>query len=300
MGYNISTLPDFKSEGKGFLVGAIQEAKTIKMLSAANAFDASAKGSQTVQILGNNATIQDGSNCGFTPIGGADLTQAILTVKPLKINEEYCQRQLERIWANGELKPGQDYDEMLFQADIAAVTVSDLAAKLEKMIWLGDTATVGVTPDALALKQLDGFVKKIKAGSYINLQTSVVAGKVIDSLSAMYNAMPIEETDSEDFRILIGKDTYNKYVAELAKANLFNPTTAEVLFTTVGKMEVLSGLNGGHVVLSRLQNLQAGGEMTEIDYKAWYSQDDDVMKVSSRFSLGVTPVFVNRIGYAKI
>ena len=112
--------------------------------------------------------------------------------------------------------------------------------------------------------------------------------------------MPIEIRGQADYRILVGKDTYDLYVAELAAKNLFNPSADNTLFGTTAKFEVLNGLNGGHVVYTRLQNLQAGGEMTDIDFKSWFSEDDETYKIKSRFSLGVVPVAVNNIGYNKV
>lgn len=294
MGYNITNLPDFKTEGKAFVIKSILESQTLKKLNDAGSFDPTAKGSQTIQLLDTDLVIQDGAGCGFTPQGGAILSQAILSVKPLKINEEYCPRDLERTWAKGELKAGQDYDSVVFMNDIADINSKKAALELEKMVWLGDVAS-GATA---SLRKIDGFVKQIKAGSYINL-SGATGATVTAKLQKIYAAMPIEVTDSEDFRIFIGRDVYNTYVAELAEKNLFNPTTEGTLFGTTAKLEVVSGLNGGHVVASRYRNLQAGGEMTDIEFDAWYSKDDDIMKLKSRFSLGVVPVYPQEIGYTK-
>ncbi|MES2062731.1 MAG: hypothetical protein V4456_12475 [Bacteroidota bacterium] len=295
MGYNISALPDFKTEGKAFVIKSILESQTIKKLDAAGQFDSSAKGTQLVNLLDSDPIIQDGTACGFTPQGGAVLAQSELTVKDLKINEEYCPRDLERVWAKGELKAGQDYDEMVFMADIADINSNKAALALEKMVWQGDTTLTGST----SLKMINGFVKQIKAGAYINL-SGATGSTVIAKLQKVFALMPIEVTDAEDFRIFIGKDTYNSYVAELAEKNLFNPTTEFTLFGTIAKLEVVSGLNGGHVVASRYRNLMAGGEMTAVEFKSWYSQDDDDVKLSSRFSLGVVAIYPQEIGYAKV
>lgn len=294
MGYNISALPDFKTEGKAFVIKSILESQTIKKLNDAGSFDPTAKGTQTIQLLDSDLVIQDGTNCGFDASGGAILSQAELAVKDLKINEEYCPRDLERVWAKGELKAGQDYEEIVFMADIADMNSKKAALELEKMVWLGDTSLTGAT----SLKQINGFIKQIKAGSYINL-SGATGATTIAKLQKVFSSMPIEVTDAEDFRIFIGKDTYNAYVAELAEKNLFNPTTEGTLFGTIAKLEVVSGLNGGHVVAARYRNLQAGGEMTDVSFDTWYSKDDDNVKLKSRFSLGVVPVYVQEIGYTK-
>ncbi|TFF34386.1 hypothetical protein [Mucilaginibacter psychrotolerans] len=295
MGYNLSALPDFKSEGKAFVIKSILESQTIKKLNDAGSFDPTAKGTQTIQLLDSDLVIQDGSNCGFSSAGGAILSQTTLTVKDLKINEEYCPRDLERVWAKGELKAGQEYDEMVFMSDIADMNTKKAALELEKMVWLGDTTITGTT----SLKRIDGYIKQIKAGAYINL-SGATGTTVIAKLQKVNASMPIEVRSAEDFRIFIGKDTFDQYVAELAEKNLFNQPESGTVFGTTAKYEVLNGLNGGHVVAARYRNLQAGGEMTDVSYESWYSKDDDNLKVKSRFSLGVVPVYVQEIGYAKV
>jgi hypothetical protein len=295
MGYDITNLPNFKTEGKAFVLKSIMSSQTIKKLLDAGSFDPTAKGQSTIQLLDTDITIQDGQACGRNPLGGAALSQATLTVKPLKINQDYCPRDLERTWAKGELQAGQNYDSMAFMNDIAELNSNKASLEIEKMVWLGDTTLTGTT----SLKQIDGYVKQIKAGAYINL-SGATGATIISKLQKVNALMPIEVTDAEDFRIFIGKDTYNTYVAELAEKNLFNPTTEGTLFGTVAKLEVVSGLNGGHVVATRYRNLQAGGEMTDVSFDGWFSRDDDNFKLDSRFSIGVVPVYPQEIGYTKI
>lgn len=294
MGYNLNALPDFKSEGKAFVIKSILESQTIKKLNEFNSFDPTAKGTSTVQLMDSDLVIQDGTNCGFDASGGAILSQAELTVKSLKINESYCPADLAKTWAKGELKAGLEYTEIVFMQDIADMNSKKIALQLELMTWLGDTSLTGAT----SLKQINGFIKQIKAGSYVNL-SGATGATVIAKLQKVFSSMPIEVTDAEDFRIWIGKDTYNAYVAELASLNLFTPQNADTLFGTLAKLEVVSGLNGGHVVAARYRNLQAGGEMTDVSFDSWYSKDDDDVKLKSNFSLGVVPVYIQEIGYVK-
>ncbi len=299
MGYNISALPDFKTEGKAFVIKSILESQTIKKLNDAGSFDPTAKGVNTIQLLDSDLVIQDGSDCGFDPAGGAVLSQATLTIKDLKINEEYCPRDLERVWAKGELKAGQDYEEMVFMADIADMNGKKAALALEQMVWQGDTSLTGTT----SLKQINGFIKQIKAASgatpYINL-SGATGTTTISKLQKVNALMPIEVRGADDFRIFIGKDTFDNYVAELAEKNLFNTPESGTILGTTTKYEVVNGLNGGHVVAARYRNLQAGGEMTDVSFDTWYSKDDDNVKLKSRFSLGVVPVYPQEIGYVKL
>jgi hypothetical protein len=297
MAYDITALPAFQTQGKALVIQAILEAQTIKLLTSAGSFDPTAKGDNTVQLMAANTVIQDGSTCGFNAIGGVALAQAILSIKPLKVNEVYCERELEKTWAVGQLQKGQTYDSLSFLTDITAIKTKDISAKVEDMIWKGDVTLTGDT----TLSRMDGYLKKIKAGAYLALSgaTSGATG-VIAKLQAGHLAMPIVVRGQEDYRILIGKDVHDAYVAELASKNLFNPSADNTLFGTTAKFEVVNGLNGGHAVYTRMQNLTAGGEMTDIDFKSWFSEDDDNYKIKANFSLGATPIAINNIGYVKV
>jgi len=293
MAYNITALPVFQTEGKAFILKSILESQTLSMLN----FDTTAKGISTVQLLDTDITISDGSACGRNAAGGAVLSQAQLVVKPLKINQDYCVRDLEKTWAKGELAKGQEYDSMVFMNEIGELNSKKASAEIEQMIWKGDTTLTGSTN----LKQIDGYIKQIKAGPYINLTSTVTGSTTVTSKLQKANAaMPIEVSEGEDFYILMGKDVYNMYVAELAEKNLFAAQADGVLFGTTSKIKAVSGLNGGHVVLTRLNHLVAGGEMTDVEFKHYWDYPTDTQMFDSRFSLGVVPVLVSEIGYAKL
>lgn len=291
MAYNITALPVFKTEGKAFVVKAILESQTLSMLSN---FDTTAKGISTVQLLDTDIVISDGTACGREAAGGAVLSQAQLVVKPLKINQDYCVRELEKTWAKGELDKGQEYTELVFMTEIGDLNSKKAAQEIEQMVWKGDVTLTGATN----LKQIDGYIKQIKAGSYINL-SGATGATVTARLQKINATMPIQVTEADDFYILMGKDVYNTYVAELAEKNLFNTQAEGVLFGTTSKIKAVSGLNGGHVVAARLGNLAAGGEMTAVDFKHYYDYPTDTQMFDSRFSLGVVPIYPEQIGYAK-
>lgn len=296
MGYNISSLPDFASEGKAFVVKSILESQTIKVLTAGGSFDPTAKGINHIQLLDTDVVIQDGSSCGFDANGGAVLSQATLTINDLKINNEYCSRDLERTWAVGELQKGQEYNEIVFLTDIVSNSTDKASFALEQMVWQGDT---GATASG-NLSMIDGFIKQIKAGSYLPLTGATAGATTLAKLQKVSALMPVAVSAQDDFRVFIGQDTYNQMIADLAALNIYKPTDDMTIYGTTTKVQIVNGLNGGHVVAARVRNLRAGGEMTAIEFKNWYSQDFDVLRLSSRFSLGVCPVYVEEIGYVKI
>ncbi|WP_316797323.1 hypothetical protein [Pedobacter agri] len=299
MGYNISQLPEYTSEqSREFMLKSILGAQTIDILANAGSFDPTAKGSQAIQLMDVDVYFQDGSTCGRNPMGGATLSQAKLTIHPIKINQNYCVRDLEKTYAVEDLKAkmkGANYDDALF-LDTIGNQVADITARdLEKLTWVGDTTLSGTTN----MKYADGFIKQIKAGSYINL-SGATGSTVTAKLQKVFAGMPVEVSGAADFRIFIGQDTFNTYVAELSEKNLFTAQVKEELFGTTAKLEVVDGLNGtGHVVATRLRNLRAGGELDAIELEKWYSRETDSVNMDSRFSIGYAVVYPQEIGYTK-
>jgi hypothetical protein len=310
MGYNIAGLPAYTSQqSKVFITRAILGASTIALLTKFGAFDPTAKGSEAIQLLDATVTIQDGSTCGRNPLGGATLTQAVLTVKELKINQNYCPKDLITTWAVEELKrtmAGLPYTDALFLEDIGKINSDKTAITLEKMIWIGDTTLTDVS-----LKQINGFLKQLatigvynsstNVNGYINLNPAgdVGDGKINTYLRNAIPLMPIEVKNQDDFRVLMGEDFEERYLAELADKNLYrDPTQAGgTIWGTKYKYEAVPGLNGTNKIWAgRVSRLRAGGEMTAATFKKMWSVETEQMYFDSHFSLGVVPVYAMEMG----
>ncbi len=299
MAYDVTALPAYTSQqSRVFITKSILGAATIALLTQFGAFDPTAKGSQAVQLLDTDVVIQDGSTCGRNPMGGAVLSQSILTVKELKINQDYCVKDLVTVWAVEELKrtmAGLPYTDALFLEDIGALNSLKTANALERMIWQGDTALVDTT-----LKQINGFIKQIKAGAEINLNPDadlLSESTMIAKLRKVDALMPIEVTAQADYRVLIGEDFEKVYLSEIADKNLFVPPGSKTIFGTNVKYEVLPGLNGLRtIVAARVSRLRAGGEMASATFKKYYSPETEKTYFDSHFSMGVVPVMIAEMG----
>lgn len=298
MAYDVTALPAYTSQQSTvFITKSILGAATIALLTQFGSFDPNAKGSEAIQLLDTDVVIQDGSTCARNPMGGAVLSQAKLTVKELKVNQNYCVKELVTTWAVEELKrkmKGLPYTDALFMDTIGDLNSEKVADKLEQMIWKGDTTVVDTS-----LKQINGFIKQIKAGAYINLNPAggVGDGKMITRLRAVDALMPIAVTSKKDYRVLIGQDMEKQYLAEIADKNLFVPPGSKTIFGTNATYEVLPGLNGTNLIIAaRMTRLRAGGEMTAGTFKKMYSVETENVYLDSHFSLGVVPIYISEIG----
>lgn len=304
MAYNISNLPQYTDQqSRTFVTKSILEADTIKLLADNGSFDPTAKGNQAIQLIDTDVFIQDDSACGRNSNGGATLSQATLSVKPLKVNTDYCVKILASTYAVEDMKAkmkGVIYDDALFLDTIGELNSGKVSVEIEKMIWNGDISITGVTN----LNKIDGFLKSIKSGStYIQLSGVTTGATVTSRLRAANAAMPIEVSNKTDYRLFIGQDTYAKYLSEMADGNYFAGVSGVDPFTlwgTIVKLQPVSGLNGTNVIVaSRLRNLRAGGEMTDASFEKYYSRETELVYFDTHFSIGAVAVYPQEIGLGK-
>lgn len=296
MAYDVTKLPNYTSQkSEELMTKSILGGQTISILADKGSFNPSAKGSEAINLMSTDTFWQDGSTCGRNELGDTQLSQEVLTVKPIKINGKLCPRALEAKYTVEFMKAkysGQNYDEALFIDKIGEEASLQIQADLEKAVWQGDTTISGTSN----LKFFNGFLKQL-AGKTDLIDINNDGASVLAKLQLAHAAMPVEVTGQEDFRIFIGKDVANQLLAIMAEKNLFHPNVADSLFGTDAKFEVVNGLNSTKkAVFARVRNLRAGGEIGETEMNHWYSQDSDEVKTNVRFSMGTAVIYSSEIG----
>lgn len=97
---------------------------------------------------------QDGDNCTFSASGDADYLQNTITLCNLKINTEFCVRDLEDKFTGVYLPGGQNYEGLPNEAMHIDRMLGQAKAQNELLTWRGDTA-FGVG----SLLLCDGYIK---------------------------------------------------------------------------------------------------------------------------------------------
>jgi len=293
MSYNVTNLPAYTSEqSRKFMLKSILGGKTIEFLTAQGSFDPTAIGKSAIQLMDTDVVWQDGALCRLSDLGGVALSQNFLEPAPIALRFSLCVRTLTKTYAVEDLKAsgkGEKMDDALFVENIGEDIASKNQREIEKLVWQGDkTLTTN-------MKYIDGYLKQLATGTFA--LGTITGADVIAKLSNAYLAMPVEVRDQEDFRIFVGKDTYDAYKAILAGKNIFQAVDDMTLFGTDAKFQIANGLNGtSKVVYSRARNLQAGGDLKDTSIEHWYSKDDGDVKVEARFSVGATAIYKQEIG----
>lgn len=303
MSFNISALPQYVDQtSKKLLVDTVFGNQTATVLKDAGSVTLGVKGQYALQLLSTDVALQNSTGCGRTPSGNANFTQAIITVYPLKDEQNLCPKPLENTWMVQYLTKGQTYTESIFANEIMQARALKIAQENEKLIWQGDSvAQSGST----TLGKFDGFAKQIKAGAYIPLTGGTIASgaTVVEKLQGAFLATPSKITEQADAVMFLGTDVYNEYNVALALKNLFHPSADKTLFGTTIKLVPVDGLNGTRgVYVGRLRSFQLATDLLGESEKASmeYSIETQNIYMDFHYALGVKPVYVNEIGVATV
>lgn len=263
----------------------------------------------TINILDTDAAFQADTGCGFAASGTTSITQRNIEVAQIKVNEEICPKSLNDYFTNKMLTAGAqaENESVPFEAEYAELKANTIAKHLEAAVWQGDTTSWDAR-----LKHFNGFIKLIDTAAAsvngnptsITTGTGIVAANVVGIFNGIYSLIPLGILRQSDTMIFCGTDVFRTYTSALISANLFHYTGQEegdFVITMPGrgiKIKALSGLDGtNRIFAGRTSNFYIGTDLANDEevYKMWYSNDDDVVRFSARFKIGVQIAFPNEI-----
>tara|TARA_R110000803_G_scaffold83031_2_gene149207 strand:+ start:427 stop:1440 length:1014 start_codon:yes stop_codon:yes gene_type:complete len=186
--YDVSGLEDYVDEQSPDVMEDLIETS---MLASRVMLMDNVKGSKLIKLITSTPTLQAASACGWTPVGGIVLTDKTISTVRVKIQEEYCNEDLNDTWAqieNSAGANGQDKD-----APFSDIMMSYYQAKAkvlnEELMWNGDTTSGNPN-----LVFYDGYLKQwFEDGTVIvdySLETAIDATNGYDIVKALYNKIP--------------------------------------------------------------------------------------------------------------
>lgn len=300
MAFVVSSLAAYTNPNENVLITkAMFEAKTASRMTPLTGV----KSTIEVPTLSDTLFFQDGSVCGFSASGTTTISGRTLTVGKIKVNKEWCIKDLESKYTQLLLSPGSKYDALpggIDQAFVNTVTGTN-AEQLEVAIWAGDTTSGNPN-----LNKFDGLVKIINAASgtvvanataYVSaVVTAITEANIVSVLQGVYKAIPISLLNKSDFKVNVGTHLYRMYQIALTNANLFHFTAAD---NALGEMKIhgtdvtlvsCPGLNGINAIYGLQDaNMFLGCDLQneEESFKFWYSEDFDLVRFKMEYKFGV-------------
>lgn len=289
MGYSTDGLSTYVQERRDEIARkAVLGAKTIDLVS----WMVDVKTKAQMNTIETDVVLQNGEGCGFTAQGDTRVSNREIDTKVVKVNLEYCAKDLLRAWTQYEVRIAADAEALPFEGYIMEEIAEKLSAKVEEMFWKGDEG-LGI----------NGILKEYEnAGqAYVT-----ISGSAYDKIMAVYNAIPLAVLDKAV--IFVGKDLYREFIQNMVEKNFYHYNAGDatdefVLPATTTKVIAVNGLNGtGAVVASATENLVYGTDITNADeiVDVWYSKDDRTNKIAIEFNMGANFRFPEEIKIGKV
>ena len=181
------------------------------------------KGETKINKMDVDVTMQDGSGCAWNASGDATFTQETIDAKQVKINMEFCPKDLNAYYWRTQMPAGTHQEALPFEAQFANYLVAKVQDSLETVIWNGNTAT-GTGNNAM----FDGILKGAASFTDCNgtsgsfgsaISGAVDINNVVEAVERIYVEAPSAAVAQDDFRIYLGVDKFRTLAAAIMNGN---------------------------------------------------------------------------------
>lgn len=203
MAFSLGTLANYTDEQRFPLIRkAVLSAKTASLLT----LQAGVKSSAAINILESDAVFQ-ADGCGFNASGTTALTQRVITVGKIKVQEALCPKSLEDKYIQTQLAAGSMYDSIPFEQLYSEEKAAQIAKALEVALWQGD-----LTSGSANLNKFDGLLRVIDSSySAVNVNAQKISGTVATtsgSATVTGTSTLFTSQVSAGDKLVIGANTY--------------------------------------------------------------------------------------------
>ena len=308
----IETTFDFDVSGLGAYVDEQSEEILVKQVTAGRTLEKitiqeGIKGSEEIKLMDDSVVYQAG-DCTMIASGDTVFTDRAIAVETLGFMKKFCQKDLAGFWTQLNLRAGAmaEDEELPFEAQIVDYLLALHSNELDKLIWRGNKAT-----GTGNLAFMNGFRSFLTTGNgCVDLNTSATASitntNAYDVFYEVFENSPEAVAESDDFACFTGRENFNKLIKNLVDLNFFHYSPNEIAemneVTVPGTDMVVTkvvGLNTlDNIYTGRASHFVFGTDLTsDLDqFALWYSKDDDVIYLRSKFRAGVQVPFLDRIG----
>lgn len=286
---NVTALPEYVNQiSDDLLVKSMFGAKTLEYVEIMP----NVKKVSALNYLDSSIVLADGTACGFNAQGSDVFTQRQIEVKPLKVNKEWCERDLLPTWMNHQLLIEAGRETLPFEQKIVDANMKAIENALEKAIWQGN----GV---------IDGFLDVLSDAADDTIDVSVAEGATMaDKVEAVYLAIPGEVLEKNPL-IFMSYTDFRKYVNEInanccANRPIVDANTRDYAYVGDSRVTIVpvGGLEGTGVIVAGARDnfvYATDVEDAHATYKLWYSDDADLFRFKVLFNAGVQVKFPSEI-----
>ena len=272
---------------------SIFEAKTFQKISIQTGVNYAS----ALNVMTSNLLAQAGGCSTFNPLGGVTLSQSVITVCPIKIEEAICWDIIEQYWLGAVEKIKGSYAEVppnFFEEAYVNDKIDKISRVMEDIYWRGDTTGSG----NLAL--CDGLLKYLGTAPGVTKVLATTAGALTSStaiaaVEKTLDALPEAIAEKTNLVMFVSPANFNTiYRAYRNLNNFYIDATAYANFEFVlpGSNVTLvgtAGLSGSfQMVLTNADNLYFGTDdiADPANFKLWYENKDNQIDYRAQWKQG--------------
>lgn len=285
MAINVNGLETYVDEQRLPLIKkAVLGGKSVGMFN----LQTGVKKSAALNLINVTPTLQAGG-CGFNAQGDATLSQRVINTELLKVNMEFCDKDLLAYWAGYEVKVGAGKEQLPFEEYLTSAVIEGINEKVENLVWQGDKSKGAEFDGILTILADEGVVAAQGTGAY-------------GAIKAAYSAIPVAVLPKAT--IFVGADIFRSYMLEMVEKNFYHYAAdgADVQeFIVPGtntKVVAVNGLNGTNkVVAADPANLFYGCDMLDDaeTFDLFYSKDNRAFRLVVEFNGGTQVAYPNEV-----
>lgn len=280
---NLGNLTQYvEQKSDELLTSAILGAKTLDVIDVM----LNVKYTAPLNYLDSEVVLADASTCGWDPQGSDVFTQRTIKVFPLKVNKEWCARDMRKYWMNYQLLIDANRETLPFEEKLVDENIKAINIELEKEIWQNTDRNL-----------FPGFIHILQeAGT-----ESVNASTASEAVDTAYEKISDEMYAHDDVTMFMDPTLYRTFIKEanaVCCANRDMLDAASDYITYPGdsrvSMRPTAGLAGTKtIVVTWAKNLVFGTDVegSENDYKVWYDDKDEMTRFKVLFNAGVQVKF---------
>lgn len=248
---------------------------------------------EALNYLDSTIEFGDGSNCSWDPTGSDTFSQRFIEVVPLKINKEYCAKDMRKKWMNYEYNWQAGRIEMPLMEAIANSNVAAAQEALENLLWQGNSGL-----------SFEGFIEKASAETGVVDVTFASGATATAKIDAIVAALPMRAL-KKGVDIFVSYTDFRNYIQEqnascCSKKEVLDAASESIGYFGDSRIRIIPviGLeNQGAILAASKGNLVYGTDLLGSDsvYKWIHDEKTDMYYLKVEFTGGVAIKFPDEI-----
>lgn len=247
-----------------------------------------------VPLLDATFNVTNGNDCGWTGNNTASISQVDMCIYHPKVQHEFCPQALRDTFMAKSLSAGAygSSENLPMEAVFANYFVEKLQNYNEKYIIAGTTSCDGIqAPISSSGTKLAGYDIAWSTSTSVAAAQALYAG--LSGTVSMADDLILVVSPGDYKSLAMGVTAGNYYHINPDLKNVFIPGTNVRVVASAGLKEQTDGKNTR--ILTRASNIILGTDLTGDfeQFKLWYSEDNDQVRATMKWAIGMAVVEPN-------